>query len=103
MAQRLLFRKSSAMSETERAHVVSAILEYLLKNPHAQDTLEGIYLWWLPQQQISTDRATLTEALNELVSSKLILRSKHRDSQIHYRINMRRSQEIEAVLKRGER
>jgi hypothetical protein len=91
------------MSETERAHIVSAILEYLLRNPHAQDTLEGIYQWWLPQQRISTDRATLTEVLGELVSCKLIVQSKRRDSQIHYRINLRRSQEIEAVLKRGAR
>jgi len=90
------------MSETERAHIVSAILEYLLKNPHAQDTLEGIYQWWLPQQRISTDRATLTEALDELVRRKLIVQSKRRDSQIHYRIDLRRSEEIATVLKRSE-
>lgn len=91
------------MSETERAHIVSAILEYLLENPRAQDTLEGIYQWWLPQQRVRTDRATVTEALGELVKLKLIVQSKRRDSQIHYRINLRRSQEIEAVLKRGAR
>ncbi|HVQ35982.1 MAG TPA: hypothetical protein VMS31_00520 [Pyrinomonadaceae bacterium] len=91
------------MSETDRTHILSAILEYLLKNPHAQDTLDGIYQWWLPQQRIRTDRATLTGALGELVRRKLIVQSKRRDSQIHYRINVRRSQEIEAVLKRGER
>jgi hypothetical protein len=91
------------MSETERAHIVSAILEYLLKNPRAQDTLDGIYQWWLPQQRIRTDRATLIEALGELVRLKLIVQSKRRDSQIHYRINLRRSREIAAVLKQGER
>jgi len=89
------------MSETERAHIVSAILEYLLKNPHARDTLDGIYQWWLPQQRIRTDRATVNEALAELVARKLILESKRRDSQIHYRINTRRAKEIESFLKQS--
>ena len=87
------------MSESERAHIVRAILEYLVRNPCAQDTLEGINQWWLPQELIRTDRATLGEAITELVKRKLILQSKRRDSQIHYRINVRKSQEIKAILK----
>ncbi len=65
-------------------------MEYLRKNPHAQDTLEGIAEWWLPQQRIKASKAKLKEVLSDLVTRGLILQSKGKDLQIHYRINDRK-------------
>lgn len=87
------------MYEMRRSRVALAILEYLWNNQQAQDTLRGIAQWWLPQQQIETNRATLTGALAELVTKGLILESRGKDAQIHYRINHRRLRQIAATLK----
>lgn len=87
------------MYEIRRSHIARAILDYLWKNPHAQDTLSGIAHWWLPQQQIKTNSTTLNEALTELVAKGLILQSKGKDAQIHYRVNNRKLGQIAAMLK----
>jgi len=89
----------NAMYEMRRSHIARAILAYLSKNPHAQDTLSGIAQWWLPQQQIKTNKSTLSEALTELVARGLILQSKGKDAQIHYRVNNRKLGQIQAILK----
>lgn len=88
----------NAMYEVRRSHIVRAVLDYLWKNPHAQDTLLGIAQWWLPQQQIKTNITTLNEALTELVAKGLILQSEGKDSQLHYRVNRRKLGQIAAIL-----
>ena len=89
------------MYELRRSQIIRAILDYLLKNPHAQDTLPGIAQWWLPQQQIKTNDATLNEVLTELVARELILQSKGKDSQLHYSVNKRKLRQIAVLLKHG--
>jgi len=89
------------MYEMRRSHIARAILDYLSKNPHAQDTLSGIAQWWLPQQQVKTNNTTLNEALTELVAKGLILQSKGKDAQIHYRLNNRKLRQIAALLKQS--
>jgi hypothetical protein len=86
------------MSELERSHIAQAILAYLAENPDAQDTLAGIAEWWLLEQQIKTQTATVKEVLAELVSGELILERKGQDSQIHYRINSGKLKEIKVML-----
>ena len=87
------------MYEKRRSHVALALLDYLWKNRQAQDTLQGIAQWWLPQQQLETNKATLKAALTELVGNKLILESKGKDAQIHYRLNHRKLRQVAAILK----
>ena len=89
------------MYEMRRSRIARAILDYLSKNPHAQDTLSGIAQWWLPQQQVKTNNTTLNEALTELVAKGLILQSKGKDAQIHYRLNNRKLRQIAALLKQS--
>jgi hypothetical protein len=86
------------MYEMRRSQIIRGILDYLWKNPHAQDTLLGIAQWWLPQQQMKTNITTLNEALTELVARGLILQSKGKDSQLHYRVNKRKLGQIAAML-----
>lgn len=89
------------MYEVRQSQIIRAILEYLSKNPNAQDTLLGIAQWWLPEEQIKTNITALNDALNELVSRELILQSKGKDSQLHYRVNKRKLGQIAAILKDG--
>lgn len=86
------------MSELGRSHIAQAILAYLAENPDAQDTLAGIAEWWLLEQQIKTQTAMVKEVLAELVSGELILERKGHDSQVHYRINSGKLEEIKVML-----
>lgn len=79
------------MYEWRRSRIARAVLTYLRKFPSAQDTLDGIVEWWLPDQSIRSHPAMLKAALNELVARGFILQRKGKDSQILYRINRRQS------------
>jgi hypothetical protein len=76
------------------------ILAYLIENPKARDTLEGIVEWWLLEQEIKFETARVQEALSELVAKELILEKKGPDLQIHYRINQKKYEEIKNSLKK---
>jgi len=86
------------MNEPSTSRVARAILEYLHKNPNAQDTLSGIAEWWLPKQQIRTQTSIVRSALGLLLAESLILEVKGKDSQTHYRINDRKWAQIERML-----
>lgn len=86
------------MNEVSTSRVARAILEYLRKNPRAQDTLSGITEWWLPRQQIRTHATTVKDALALLLAEELIVEVKGKDSQHHYRINERKWAQIETML-----
>ena len=79
------------MYEWRRSRIARAVLTYLRKFPNAQDTLDGIVEWWLPDQSIRSHPAMLKTALNELVARGFILQRKGKDSQIRYRMNRRQS------------
>ncbi len=85
------------MCDVRRSEIARAIVDYLRKNPHAQDTLAGIAEWWLPQQRINTSKSELNKVLTDLVARGLILQSKGKDSQIHYRINNRKLIELDEI------
>jgi hypothetical protein len=87
------------MAEPRQQHVAQAVLAYLIDHPHAHDTLAGIAEWWLLEQQIKTQTAVIKEALADLVSEGLLLELKGKDSQIHYRINNQKSEEVHRWLK----
>jgi hypothetical protein len=87
------------MHELRRSHVARAILDYLCKHPDAQDTVSGIAQWWLAEEKMKTRTVTIEEALNELIASGFVLTRRGKDSQIHYRINEQRLNDIEMLLK----
>lgn len=74
------------MHEAILSETAQAILDYLRRNPEAQDTLEGISLWWLPEQHHRTRVATIKEALQELIDAEFISEHRGKDAQISYRI-----------------
>jgi len=74
------------------------ILAYLAAHPDAQDTLEGIVEWWLLERTIEFETARVKEALSELSSKGFILEEKGADSQIRYRINRNRYEEVRKIF-----
>jgi hypothetical protein len=78
------------MNEASASRVARAILDYLMENPSAQDTLAGITEWWLPGQGIRAKTTTVKDALALLIANDLIVEVKGKDSQSHYRINERK-------------
>lgn len=86
------------MREMKRSQIARAILEYVRQHVEAQDTLEGITQWWLPEE-MRTRTTLVRDALMELVARGLMLEHKGKDAQLHYRINARKLKEIEEYLR----
>jgi hypothetical protein len=64
------------------------ILAYLVDNPDAGDTFEGIVEWWLLHQRIKIQTRTVSEAAAaKLVDQGLIVAEEGSDSRVIYRIN----------------
>lgn len=82
--------------------MVRDVLSYLVKNPDAQDTLEGIVEWWLLERKIESRTAKVKEVLAELVAKGLILERRGSDSRLRYLINTDRQDEIRALLSKEE-
>ena len=92
MKQRLLINDESKIG--------NEILTYLVDHPNARDTLEGIVDWWLLERQIKFQTARVKEALSDLVARGFILKKKGSNSQIHYRVNQSKYEEIRQLFKR---
>jgi hypothetical protein len=82
--------------EVQLAH---EILQYLIDNPKAQDTFEGIVTWWLLERTIKQQTLSLKKALAMLVEDRLVIAQKGRDSQTHYKINPQERKRIISVLR----
>ena len=86
---------------TDRSKVAWDVLSYLIDNPDAQDTLEGIVEWWILQRTIENQTKTVQAVLAELTAKGLILERRGSDSRLRYLINANRQEEIRALLGRG--
>ncbi len=73
------------------------ILEFLLENPRARDTLEGITEWWLLERDIQRETERVRQALSRLVADDLIDEVQGADGRRHYLLNRRR---LEAIRER---
>ena len=84
---------------TDKSQVGNEVLAYLVDHPKAQDTLEGIVNWWLLERVIKFQEAQVKKALSGLVAKGLVIEKKGPDSQIHYRINQSKYEEIQGLFK----
>ena len=84
----------------ERPSIAQGILEYLLENPNAEDTLEGVVQWWLLDRTIKQQTLAVKKALASLVEDGLVVAVTGRDERIHYRINKRRRQQVASLLRK---
>lgn len=80
----------------ETAH---KILAYLMDNPNAQDTLEGILDWWLLQQDLKRNIALVRKALDELIAKKFLLERKGNDKRKYFQVNHEKLTEIATLIK----
>ena len=83
---------------TDKSQIGSKILAYLVENPKAQDTLEGIVEWWLLEREIKFRTARVKEALSDLVARGLILEKRGSNSQRHYLINKHKYEKIQELF-----
>ena len=90
----------SGACTTEESEIARDLLGYLINNPEAQDTLEGIVEWWLLQMKLESRTTKVKEALADLVARKLILECAGSDSRLRYMINDGKQDEIRALLDR---
>jgi hypothetical protein len=74
------------------------ILAYLIDNPMARDTLEGIVEWWMLQQNIKHNIAMVRKALDELVGRKLLVERKGNDARKYYQVNRNKHLEISLII-----
>lgn len=88
------------MVETDKSKVSRDILAYLIGHPESSDTVEGIVEWWLLEQKIRNGITIIEDALHQLVAEEFVLKHEGPNSRIHYRINHRKSKEIQVLLKR---
>lgn len=83
--------------------VACRVLEYLVENPNAQDTLEGIVEWWLLDRYTKGNVARVKEALEELVTASLVLERRGKESRTYYKINPRKLKEVSELLRARSR
>jgi len=88
--------------ETKEEEMARDVLTYLVNNPDAQDTLEGIAEWWLLERKIESRTAKVKEVLAGLVAKGLILERRGSDSRLRYLINTDSEDEIRALLSKKE-
>src|SRR4029453_4640435 len=88
------------MCVSDKAEIESGVLSYLVGNPLARDTLEGIVGGWLLEQKIKHKTAGVKEGAEELGAKKPVLKYKSPDARVRYGINRRKVRDIRALLKR---
>lgn len=86
------------MCQIEKSQIITEILKYLIENPGAQDTPEGIVEWWLLERHIRNKTSKVKEALEDLVARGLVDELRGKDSRLRYRINHARWSEIQALI-----
>ena len=89
------------MCADDKTQITRDVLSYLIENPGAQDTLEGIVEWWLLEQKIRRQTARVREVLADLTANKLIVGHRTGDARTLYRVNRRKKKEILTLLRRG--
>jgi hypothetical protein len=88
------------MCRAKKSQIEHDVLAYLAEHQNAQDTFEGIVEWWLVEQSIKQQTATIRMAISELVERKYLVSRKGSDARIRYRLNRRKLKEINALISR---
>ena len=70
----------------KKVQVAYEILRYLIKNPGAQDTLEGIVDWWFLGRNIKYQKLLVKKALDMLVEDGLVIANQGTDSRTIYKL-----------------
>ena len=80
----MLATHRSAVRLSEKS-IRKDILDYLARNPQAQDTLDGIAGWWLLEEEFIRTKETVQKVLHQLVGEGVLQTIEGPDGKIHYR------------------
>ncbi len=86
----------------DKARVAHEILAYLIDHPDAQDTLEGVVEWWMPERKLRYQVALIKDAIGELVKNEWVIARTRQNSRTYYRINEEKRAEIEKLFGHGK-
>ena len=79
----------------KKEELAREILRYLIANPDAQDIPKHIVKWWLFDRY---QTKLVKEVLNKLAADGLVIAQKVSPSEILYKMNRSRSEEIRSLL-----
>ena len=82
----------------ERA-LAYAILNYLISQPRAKDTFQGIAGWWLFKEQMNQSVNRISGALDSLISKGFVIVKEYPDQEKYYQLNEDKLSEIRQILK----
>jgi hypothetical protein len=85
----------------QRRGVIRGVLRYLISNPDAKDTTEGIRRWWLPEAYRERRRGELSEILQFLVSKNWLTVRMTPQKEKLYGLNKSHKQEVIAFLEQN--
>ena len=74
------------------------ILGYLLSNPDAKDTVDGIEKWWLSSLEIDRDARTVRGSLDHLVKLGWLVAYQRQGSGVVYGLNRDRREKLRKFL-----
>jgi hypothetical protein len=63
------------------------ILDYLARQPNAQDTIDGILHWWVPDARIRNWEPKIAETVAQLVEQGFLEEKRSSDGKIFYHIS----------------
>jgi hypothetical protein len=78
------------------------VLDYMLRHPEAQDTVEGIAEWWLLERRVARALAEVEAALGTLVAGGFLVANRAEDGRTHYRLNREKQREARRHLRKSE-
>jgi hypothetical protein len=81
------------------ASITLMVLQYLMSNPGAKDTLEGIRKWWIATRRQEPRSDELQAVLDELIQKGWVVRFKPTGSKHVYGLNKDHLQEIQEVFR----
>jgi hypothetical protein len=84
----------------ERNELVRFILQYLLKNPDAGDTIEGIMNWWVRSEMFQLKSEQIIEAVNLLCAKGMLVKRKYGGDEKVYFFDKSKIQEARVLLEK---
>jgi DNA-binding transcriptional ArsR family regulator len=83
---------------TDVLKLEQSILNYLVMQPSAKDTFQGIAEWWIMKEQIDQSVDRISKALEKLVAEGFIVVKEFRDQERYYQLNDEKLPEIKKMI-----
>ena len=80
-------RGETGLQSDEVEKVAKEIESYLVSNPNAADSLNGITNWWIAKQRITENMDLVENAVERLVDSGVIRRNEDEPDNVIYSLN----------------